>query len=169
MDVFSHLQNGDNICLQSFLGEQILYMKRSPTIQCYRILGILIPFSVSFILCLLILYYSYIPFYHSTNPYNLSQGAILSCLLSCFSRVWLCVTPWTVACQAPLSMGFSRQEYCHVLSFRSPGESSWPRDQTHVSYVSCIGRQVLYLPLGPPGKLSCLIQCKDITESWLRL
>ena len=23
----------------------------------------------------------------------------------------LCVTPWTVACQAPLSMGFSKQEY----------------------------------------------------------
>ena len=28
-----------------------------------------------------------------------------------FSRVGLCVTPWTVARQAPLSMGFSRQEY----------------------------------------------------------
>ena len=28
--------------------------------------------------------------------------------------------------------------------------SSWPRDQTHVSYVSCIGRQIL--PLAPPGK-----------------
>ena len=27
------------------------------------------------------------------------------------SHVQLFVTPWTVACQAPLSMGFSRQEY----------------------------------------------------------
>ena len=27
------------------------------------------------------------------------------------SRVWLFVTPWTVACRAPVSMGFSRQEY----------------------------------------------------------
>ena len=27
------------------------------------------------------------------------------------SRVWLFVTPWTVACQAPLPMAFSRQEY----------------------------------------------------------
>ena len=27
----------------------------------------------------------------------------------------LFVIPWTVACQAPLSMGFSRQEYCHAL------------------------------------------------------
>ena len=34
------------------------------------------------------------------------------------SRVWLFVTPWTVACQAPLSVEFSRQEYwvgCHFL------------------------------------------------------
>ena len=31
------------------------------------------------------------------------------------SRVWLFVTPWTVACQAPPSMGFSRQEHCHFL------------------------------------------------------
>ena len=33
------------------------------------------------------------------------------CMLSGFSCIWLCVTLWTVAHQAPLSMGFSRQEY----------------------------------------------------------
>ena len=31
-------------------------------------------------------------------------------------------TPWTVACQAPLSMGFSRQEYWSGLPFLSPGD-----------------------------------------------
>ena len=31
-------------------------------------------------------------------------------------------TPWTVACQAPLSMGFSRQEYWNWLPFPSPGD-----------------------------------------------
>ena len=31
-------------------------------------------------------------------------------------------TPWTVACQAPLSMGFSRQEYLSGLPFSSPGD-----------------------------------------------
>ena len=31
-------------------------------------------------------------------------------------------TPWTVACQAPLSMGFSRQEYQSGLPFLSPGK-----------------------------------------------
>ena len=32
------------------------------------------------------------------------------------------VTPWTVACQAPLSMGFSRQEYWSGLPFPSTGD-----------------------------------------------
>ena len=32
------------------------------------------------------------------------------------------VTPWTVACQAPLSMGFLSQEYWSVLPFPSPGD-----------------------------------------------
>ena len=31
-------------------------------------------------------------------------------------------TPWTVACQAPLSMGFSRQEHWSGLPFPSPGD-----------------------------------------------
>ena len=39
------------------------------------------------------------------------------------SRVRLC-DPWTVAHQAPLSMGFSRQEYWSGLPFPSPGDLS---------------------------------------------
>ena len=35
------------------------------------------------------------------------------------SRVWLLATPWTVAYQAPLSMGFSRQEYWSGLPLTS--------------------------------------------------
>ena len=38
------------------------------------------------------------------------------------SRVPLFATPWTVACQAPLSMEFSRQEYWSGLPFPSPGD-----------------------------------------------
>ena len=34
--------------------------------------------------------------------------------------------PWTVACQAPLSMGFSRQEYWSGLSFPSPRDLPYP-------------------------------------------
>ena len=45
-----------------------------------------------------------------------------ACVLSCFSRVGHFATQWTVAHQAPLSMGLSRQEYWSGLPFRSPGD-----------------------------------------------
>ena len=42
------------------------------------------------------------------------------------SHVQLFETPWTIARQAPLSMGFSRQEYRSGLPFPSPGDLSEP-------------------------------------------
>ena len=42
-----------------------------------------------------------------------------------FSHQVMCdsfVTPWTLVCQAPPSMGFPRQEYCSGLLFPSPGD-----------------------------------------------
>ena len=44
------------------------------------------------------------------------------CMLSHFSHVQLFVTLWTVACQAPLSMGILQQEYWSRLLFPSPGD-----------------------------------------------
>ena len=43
-----------------------------------------------------------------------------------FSCVQLFLTPWTVALQAPLSMGFSRQEYWSGLPCPSPGDLPYP-------------------------------------------
>ena len=37
-------------------------------------------------------------------------------------RVWLSATPWTVACQAPLSVGFLKQKFWSGLPFPSPGD-----------------------------------------------
>ena len=45
-----------------------------------------------------------------------------ACVPSCFSHVQLFVTQWTVACQAPLFMGFSRQEYWSELPCPPPGD-----------------------------------------------
>ena len=45
---------------------------------------------------------------------NVTASNVLSCI--CF------VTPWTVAHQAPLSMGFPRQEYWSGLPFPIPGD-----------------------------------------------
>ena len=46
-------------------------------------------------------------------------------VLSHFSCVQLFVTLWTVAFQAPLSMGFSRQEYWNGLPFPTPNDELW--------------------------------------------
>ena len=48
------------------------------------------------------------------------------CTLSHFSHVWLFVTLWTVAWQAPLSIGFSRQEYWSGLPCPPPGDLPIP-------------------------------------------
>ena len=59
-----------------------------------------------------------------------------------FSGISNSCNPWTVACQAPLSMQFSRQEYWVATSyFRG---SSQPSNWTQVSYISWVGRQNLY-------------------------
>ena len=47
---------------------------------------------------------------------------VMWCMLSHFSRVQLFVTLWTVAHQAPLSMGFSSQEYWRGLLCPPPGD-----------------------------------------------
>ena len=47
-------------------------------------------------------------------------SSLLLLLLSRFSRVRLCGTPWTAAHQAPLSMGFSRREYWSGVPLPSP-------------------------------------------------
>ena len=64
------------------------------------------------------------------------------------SRVRLFATPWTVACQAPLSMGFPRQEYWSELPFPPPGYL--PDSQIEPVAPAL---QVNSLLSEPPGKL----------------
>ena len=67
-----------------------------------------------------------------------------ACMLRCFSCVQLCATPWTVALQTPLSTGILQGGILDWVAMSSSRGSSQPRDWTHISYVFCIGRQVLY-------------------------
>ena len=50
-------------------------------------------------------------------------------MLSCFSHIQLFVALWTVAGQAPLSMGFSRQEYWDGLPLPAPGDLPDPGNE----------------------------------------
>ena len=65
-------------------------------------------------------------------------------MLSCFSHVQLFATLWTVAFQAPLSMGFSRQEYWSGLLCPPPGNLPKPVIEPNWQTGS--------IPLAPPGK-----------------
>ena len=51
---------------------------------------------------------------------------IHACMLSCFSVIQLFATLSTIALQAPLSIRFSRQEYCSGLQFPSAGDLPYP-------------------------------------------
>ena len=63
------------------------------------------------------------------------------------SHVQLFVIPWAVACKAPLSMGFSRQEHWSGLPFPSPGDLPEPEIEPRSPAL-----QADSLPSEPPGK-----------------
>ena len=73
----------------------------------------------------------------------LSRGhcpSVSTCLLTHFSPVQLFVTLWIAACQAPLSMGILQARMLEWVAMPSSRGSSWPKDQTFVSFVSCVDR-----------------------------
>ena len=76
------------------------------------------------------------------------KRSLHACLLSCSAvGVQLFATPWTIACQAPLSMGFSRQEHWSGLPCPPPGNLANPGTKQ--------GSPVLHadsLPAELPGK-----------------
>ena len=86
-------------------------------------------------------------FFHIAKiTYNMDTNTnvcVCCAMLSCFSRVRLFVTVWTVAYQAPLSMGFSRQEYWSGLPRPPPGDLSVPGiDSCLLHLLHCRG--ILY-------------------------
>ena len=81
---------------------------------------------------------------HTVKGFGIVNKAEIDVLSNHFSSVQLFVILWTVACQAPLVHGISRQEYWSGLSCPPPRDLPNPGIELHVSYVSCIGRQVLY-------------------------
>ena len=113
---------------------------------------VLVPYLNSFFRLffnwIVINWWCYVSFRHigqrCSHIFQLSSGSF--CVLShfrCF-QFQLFVTLWTIACQSPLSMEFSRQEHWSGLSSPPSGGSSQPRDWTWVSCISCIGRWILY-------------------------
>ena len=82
-------------------------------------------------------YFNYFPYIHIILYYSSYTLTTCMCakLLQSFLTLW---DPMDCSRQAPLSMGFSGQEYWSGLPSPPLGELSWSRDRTGISYVSCI-------------------------------
>ena len=78
-----------------------------------------------------------------------------------FSRVQLFAIPWTVAHQAPLSMGFPKQEYWSVLPFPFPRVLPHPGMET--STPALAGRFSTTEPPGKPLYLAIPVYIYDIS------
>ena len=76
------------------------------------------------------------------------------------------VTPWTVACQPPLFMGFLRQEYWSELPFPSPGDlPDNAGDARSVHSIPGLGRYPR-VGNGNPLQYSCLGNPMDREARW---
>ena len=92
-----------------------------------------------------------------------NQALLRASVLGHSTCVWLCTTPLTIACKAPLSVGFSRWEYWNGFPCPSPGENTgvgscalllgiFPTQGSNLCLLSLLLWQVGSLPLAPPGK-----------------
>ena len=75
---------------------------------------------------------------------------VCACVANCFSCVWLFAALWTVTHQAPLSMGFSRQDYWSGLPCPPPG--NLPDPVIKLASLCLLHWQMRSLPLAPAGK-----------------
>ena len=92
------------------------------------------------------------------------------CVSSCCSCVWLFVTPWTVDCQAPLSMGSSKQQYWSRLPFPSAGGLPYPG----ILFLALTGRFVTTAPPAKPIPSICVYMYlvknpPTMQETWIRV
>ena len=95
---------------------------------------------------------------------TLIRHNICACVLSHFSGVWLFATLWTIARQAPPSMGFSRQEYWGGLPFPLPGD--FPDPGIEPTSLMSLTLAIRFFTLTPPGKPNITyIHCKNLKNT----
>ena len=110
-------------------------------------------------------WYSFFPV-----PYSFPGCNVHVCVLNPFSHVWLFITPWTVAYQASLSMGFSRQEYWSGLPCSSPRDlPDTGSEPMCLASPALAGLFFFFLPLVPlwkPELLSTQLFPSSCVSCW---
>ena len=107
-----------------------------------------------------------LPTTSSIVPIGIPQRSALpssysACTLSC---VWLIATPWTIAHQAPLPMGFPRQEYWSGLPFPPPGDLPTPGIKPECFVFPALAGG--FFTTVPPWKPSCLCLWLILSSTW---
>ena len=94
---------------------------------------------------------------------------LLSACVGLLSHIQLLVTLWTVACQAPISMEFSRKEYWSGLPFPSPGDlpQSGIKSTSLVS-PALAGGLLIIVPLGLRQRSKCITFSTDGFSKYLK-
>ena len=110
----------------------------------------------SFLRPFLFLFFLWEPYNSNVGAFNIFQRS-LKVKVKFLSHVRLFVTQWTIACQAPLSMGFSRQEYWNGLPFLSPGDLPNPGIEPRSPAL-----QTGALPSEPPGNPERFLRLSSI-------
>ena len=84
-----------------------------------------------------------------SDTVHLLSSVVCMCLVA---HVQVFATPWTIALQAPLSMGFPRQEYWNGLPFPPPGDlPDSGIEPTSPAFPELVGG---FFSTAPPGKPS---------------
>ena len=93
---------------------------------------------------------------HFKNKIVLSAKSLQSCPTLCDP----------MDCSPPDSsiLGVLQARVLEWVAVPSSRGSSQHRDGTHLSYVSCIGRQVFFLPLAPPGKPKIVLRARNFWD-----
>ena len=98
---------------------------------------------------------------------QMKSNILLFSAAQSLSCVQLSVTPWTVARQAPLSLGFPRQEYCMGLPFPSPGDLSDPGIEPMSPTAPTLQADTLPLSHQRSPYCVCYFYIKQKTKSYL--
>ena len=88
-----------------------------------------------------------------------------ACVLSHFSRVRLCETPWTVVRWAPLSTGFSRQEYWSGLPCPPPGDLPDPGIKPHLMPPALADGSLPLVPSGKPHVCAYVLFFSELVDN----
>ena len=96
----------------------------------------------------------------------LSRRIMLLLLLSHFSRVRLCATPWTAAHQAPPSMGFSRQEHWSGVPWPTGRYANYSQLPSAVPTFNSVATVSNLEASDPPNKAQSSFRTNSPASDW---